>query len=345
MGVRYRKSINLGLGFKVNISKSGIGYSWGFPGYRKSISSLGRKRTTISIPGTGLSYSYSESKKASNNVSQNKTKINQSSYSQFGSELTSFTEIRSANIENFQTGEFQEFTKALSKAIFLNKISNVLIILSVLLIFFFSLIAVFLLFVFILIKIYIISKCKNCITYEMDDYAIEQYSKQMQSIMALNNCNKLWQILNFKKVSNQKYSAGAERTISRSVVKLTSKTPFYLRSNLQFPNLKLKNERIFFLPDKILLVRKNKVGAIDYKDTKISVTPIIFIEDGVVPKDTEIVGTTWRYVNKNGTPDKRFSNNRQLPKCKYGKITITSASGLNVELQASNYNIVSAVRI
>ena len=39
MGWRYRKSINLGLGFRINLSKSGIGYSWGVPGYRVTKSS------------------------------------------------------------------------------------------------------------------------------------------------------------------------------------------------------------------------------------------------------------------------------------------------------------------
>ena len=34
MGWRYRKSINLGGGFRVNLSKNGIGYSWGVKGYR-----------------------------------------------------------------------------------------------------------------------------------------------------------------------------------------------------------------------------------------------------------------------------------------------------------------------
>lgn len=29
MGFRYRKSINLGREFRINLSKSGIGYSWG----------------------------------------------------------------------------------------------------------------------------------------------------------------------------------------------------------------------------------------------------------------------------------------------------------------------------
>lgn len=32
MEFRYRKSINLGGGFRINLSKSGIGYSWGTKG-------------------------------------------------------------------------------------------------------------------------------------------------------------------------------------------------------------------------------------------------------------------------------------------------------------------------
>lgn len=34
MGIRYRKSINLGKGFRVNMSKTGPGFSWGGKGYR-----------------------------------------------------------------------------------------------------------------------------------------------------------------------------------------------------------------------------------------------------------------------------------------------------------------------
>ena len=56
MGLRYRKSINLGGGFKINLSKSGVGYSWGVKGYRVTKTANGRTRTTASIPGTGISY-------------------------------------------------------------------------------------------------------------------------------------------------------------------------------------------------------------------------------------------------------------------------------------------------
>lgn len=56
MGTRFRKSVNIGGGTRLNISKSGVGVSTGGKGFRKSISPNGRQRTTVSIPGTGVSY-------------------------------------------------------------------------------------------------------------------------------------------------------------------------------------------------------------------------------------------------------------------------------------------------
>lgn len=63
MGFRYRKSINLGDGFRINLSKSGIGYSFGVKGARITKKANGGIRTTLSIPNTGLSY-VSETDKA-----------------------------------------------------------------------------------------------------------------------------------------------------------------------------------------------------------------------------------------------------------------------------------------
>ena len=56
MGLRFRKSINLGGGFRVNLSKSGVGYSWGTKGLRVTKTAKGKSRVTASIPGTGISY-------------------------------------------------------------------------------------------------------------------------------------------------------------------------------------------------------------------------------------------------------------------------------------------------
>lgn len=65
MGLNFRKSINLGKGFKLNIGKKSVGISGGVKGARVSVNSSGRKTATFSIPGTGLSYTVNLGKKKS----------------------------------------------------------------------------------------------------------------------------------------------------------------------------------------------------------------------------------------------------------------------------------------
>ena len=55
MGFRFRKSVKAGP-FRINFSKSGIGYSFGGKGFRVTKKAGGGTRTTASIPGTGVSY-------------------------------------------------------------------------------------------------------------------------------------------------------------------------------------------------------------------------------------------------------------------------------------------------
>jgi tetratricopeptide (TPR) repeat protein len=54
MSFRYRKSISLGMGTRLNISKTGIGISAGLPGARTSVHSSGRRTTSVGVPGTGM---------------------------------------------------------------------------------------------------------------------------------------------------------------------------------------------------------------------------------------------------------------------------------------------------
>ena len=63
MGFRFRKSFKLPGGFCINLSKSGVGYSWGMKGFRVTKSANGKTRKTYSIPGTGLSYVEESGKK------------------------------------------------------------------------------------------------------------------------------------------------------------------------------------------------------------------------------------------------------------------------------------------
>ena len=55
MGLRFRKSFKIGP-IRINISKSGIGFSIGVKGFRIGRNAKGKTTATVSLPGTGLSY-------------------------------------------------------------------------------------------------------------------------------------------------------------------------------------------------------------------------------------------------------------------------------------------------
>jgi hypothetical protein len=55
MGWSYRKSVNIGP-FRINVGKSGVGYSVGRKGFRTGVRSDGRRYQSVGIPGTGWRY-------------------------------------------------------------------------------------------------------------------------------------------------------------------------------------------------------------------------------------------------------------------------------------------------
>ena len=56
MGLRFRKSVTLCKGVKLNFGKTGMSVSVGGNGYRKTINTKGQVTTSIGIPGTGIYY-------------------------------------------------------------------------------------------------------------------------------------------------------------------------------------------------------------------------------------------------------------------------------------------------
>jgi len=50
---RFRKIVRLGP-MRGWISRRGLGYSWGFPGFRVGVAADGRRYLSVGIPGTGL---------------------------------------------------------------------------------------------------------------------------------------------------------------------------------------------------------------------------------------------------------------------------------------------------
>ena len=82
--------------------------------------------------------------------------------------------------------------------------------------------------------------------------------------------------------------------------------------------------------------RTSQLGVLGLADLNLAFSGCKFVEDERVPFDAHLVGTTWEKVNKNGEPDRRFNENRQVPIVSYGEISIQSETGLNRWFLISN---------
>lgn len=72
-------------------------------------------------------------------------------------------------------------------------------------------------------------------------------------------------------------------------------------------------------------------------ELSLTFSSVSFTETGTVPRDSKVTDKTWAKVNKNGTPDKRFKNNYQIPVVRYGRFRFSNSTGVNEEYQISNF--------
>lgn len=320
MGWRLRKSINLPLGFRINLSKSGIGYSWGFPGYRKTKLVNGGNRTTYSFPGTGISY-----------VEQNGS---HSSRSQSGNLILGETK----SYENIPIAEIEKndiILKEINRIITINWISNILIILGVLS--FYSLFFLICPLIGIIIKIVIATKKKVSLYYEFDEETKKMYHSLKESLIILSNNDKIWRISSSVSVYNTKYNAGAGHNVDRKDATITDKLPWFIKTNIDIYGIYMGTQKMFFTPDRIIIFKRyGKAFGCKYNDMRINVENTEFIESSRVYSDSEVISYTWQYANVDGGRDLRFSNNRQIPVCRYGILKLSSPNGINTQILYSN---------
>ena len=338
MGFRYRKSINLGGGFRINMSKSGIGYSWGVKGYRVTKTAKGTTRRTASIPGTGISYVQEEGKR-NGNVGNRGTVPTSPQPAPVIDNNNYDTQNIINNVATAMVSEgLEDMLATASRALKLNKIVNISFWVTLVLGFGFPLFFIFTA-AFCALMIYVRTKGMIDLDYSIDADQQSAVDERMNPMIKITECAKVWRIMQTSKVIDRKYASGASNTVNRTTCKATTKPPFPFKTNLQVASFKAGKETLLFLPDKLFIIQSSKIGALNYSDISSSAHTTRFIESEAVPRDSQTVGQTWKYVNKSGGPDRRFKDNRQLPICLYGELELTSTSGLNTVIMYSNPTI------
>jgi hypothetical protein len=175
--------------------------------------------------------------------------------------------------------------------------------------------------------------------FEMEPEVEVLYQKLHDAFNQLSSSSSKWHIEAEGTIRDKKRNAGATSRIKRTLLSLGIGNPPYVKTNISVPHIPVGKQTLYFFPDKVLVFEANGVGAVSYTNLNILVESTRFVEDGNVPRDANVVGRTWKYVNKTGGPDKRFKDNRELPIVLYEEISFTSNTGLNERIKISKVGI------
>lgn len=179
--------------------------------------------------------------------------------------------------------------------------------------------------------------------YDLEGEAERGYRRLTEGFDALCGCAAKWHIEAGGAVQGLtawKRNAGASHLVNRKATALLYKLPSIINSNITPPALHVGRQVMYFMPDVVLVQDKNRFGAVQYADLNLRWQPSRFIETERVPSDTTVVGHTWKYPNKNGGPDRRFKDNRQIPICLYESVHFKSNSGINELVEFSKRGLI-----
>lgn len=337
MGFYFRKSKSFGP-FRLNFSKSGIGFSTGVKGARMS---FGPKGTYVNLGSNGVYY-----RKKIGSKSNVKNNYNNSVPTLPELDTTAISAVNIAN-ESMVESEFeQEFIANIKKATLINTLWAIAILSTSILMFAFPLLSLITIGLIVL-KI-VFGKCFRAeINYELDETANNKWKDFISSVDLLRNSKKVWLIESKVNVFDTKHNAGAGQNIKRSDIKTIRQikpqknNSAKIKCDNSIVEMKTQKCKIIFLPNLIVVINGRSVTGYSYKNLSISASSTRFVENSsvTVPKDAQILEWTWQYVNRNGGPDMRYKQNPKLPVCKYGTLKLSSENGLALEFYISNSNI------
>lgn len=164
--------------------------------------------------------------------------------------------------------------------------------------------------------------------YDFDDIAAQTYEQVLSAFEGLRSCRASWRILASGRVLDGRYNAGAGETLKRKTASLGTGGVKHVKCNIDVPWLAAGSNTFYFYPDRIFIVSGKHVAVCTYGSLGAGAQLTRFIETDGVPSDSQVVGHTWRFVNKNGSPDRRFKDNRQIPIAQYEELQLSSAQGI-----------------
>ena len=174
--------------------------------------------------------------------------------------------------------------------------------------------------------------------FDLPDNLTELFGRICDAMAMLSQSHKIWDMLSRAATDRYQERTTASHNVRRTPVAVSLGTCDLIESSWKVPHLMNANGgEIFIYPAFILYhISRDAFALVDIREVSIDYNAASVMEEEAIPADAQVIGQTWKKANKDGSPDKRFASNYQIPIVVYGDIRITSKSGLNEEYLVSN---------
>lgn len=182
------------------------------------------------------------------------------------------------------------------------------------------------------------SDCKVNIDLQCDGRISQAYKGLLEAYAELRTCSRIWDVSQRYAVDALRERTRARESVARSPVRFEVAELPHIDSSLDgmhFQNA--TGADLYFYPAFTAVIDHFKRFALlETSKLEMQFSSIRFMEPEVVPDDAKVVDQSWLRSNKDGSRDRRFKDNYQLPVCAYGEISISSAAGLQEVFCFSN---------
>jgi hypothetical protein len=174
---------------------------------------------------------------------------------------------------------------------------------------------------------------------ELPDALALLFENVCDAFSELADSQMIWDIVSVRKSDKIQERTSASSTIDRHRVSFGMSEFHVITSKWNVPYLgNFNGGSLYIYPGFIMYyISGIDFSLIELADIQVVLEEMRFFEEGSVPSDTKIIGNTWKKTNRDGSQDKRFNGNYQIPICRYATLKLTSKSGLMEMYMASNY--------
>lgn len=301
MGFTFRKSFKIGKLINVSVSKSGVNVSAGVKGFKVG---TGPKGNYVSMSKDGIGYKkYFGGKKKTTSTSKKKTTSKTSTSTATTTTAKNVADISTYNTENVvdsSSRELIETIRANRKKLFGKK---------------------------------------TPIYYEVDEETESRLESFYESFAELEDCEEIWYVFGKDKSMANNYHNVDSKSIIRQPITIKYGVPNFIKTNAVVPCINAGDQELYFFPDRVIVAEGKKVGALSYKNLNIEVEHGRFKEEGQKPSDAKVIETTYKYTNKNGEPDKRYSYNPKTSIMEYTFIYFLGSKGFSECIMLSKNDV------